>query len=184
MPKANQQNPDRLARARGFQRIAGVDEAGRGPWAGPVVAAAVALALDEIEADLTATDLAHRRAGKTGIRGHHRLEVPALVDITHRTTDGEIHIDQRAAARVIDFSSIASGYRKAAAKWLGCVAALQHALAAPVSDIGRQHRLFFRAGIGGRGPRKTSKHNKCHKSFHARRHGSTFPACALWALPL
>ena len=43
MPKANQQNPDRLARARGFQRIAGVDEAGRGPWAGPVVAAAVVL---------------------------------------------------------------------------------------------------------------------------------------------
>jgi ribonuclease HII len=27
--------------ARGFQRIAGVDEVGRGPWAGPVVAAAV-----------------------------------------------------------------------------------------------------------------------------------------------
>lgn len=43
MPKANQQNPDRLARASGFVRIAGVDEAGRGPWAGPVVAAAVIL---------------------------------------------------------------------------------------------------------------------------------------------
>ncbi len=28
---------------RGFQRIAGIDEAGRGPWAGPVVAAAVVL---------------------------------------------------------------------------------------------------------------------------------------------
>ena len=35
--------PDRLARLRGFSRIAGVDEAGRGPWAGPVVAAAVVL---------------------------------------------------------------------------------------------------------------------------------------------
>ena len=33
--------PDALARAAGFSRIAGVDEAGRGPWAGPVVAAAV-----------------------------------------------------------------------------------------------------------------------------------------------
>ena len=31
------------ARARGFRRIAGVDEAGRGPLAGPVVAAAVIL---------------------------------------------------------------------------------------------------------------------------------------------
>ena len=27
--------------ARGFHRVAGVDEAGRGPWAGPVIAAAV-----------------------------------------------------------------------------------------------------------------------------------------------
>lgn len=31
---------------RGFSRIAGVDEAGRGPWAGPVVAAAVVLPRD------------------------------------------------------------------------------------------------------------------------------------------
>ena len=33
--------PDAIALACGFSRIAGVDEAGRGPWAGPVVAAAV-----------------------------------------------------------------------------------------------------------------------------------------------
>lgn len=32
------------AQAQGFVRIAGVDEAGRGPWAGPLVAAAVVLA--------------------------------------------------------------------------------------------------------------------------------------------
>ena len=35
--------PDECAKAAGFCRIAGVDEAGRGPWAGPVVAAAVIL---------------------------------------------------------------------------------------------------------------------------------------------
>ncbi|MBI3996141.1 MAG: ribonuclease HII [Candidatus Omnitrophica bacterium] len=35
--------PDAQARAAGFRRIAGVDEVGRGPWAGPVVAAAVIL---------------------------------------------------------------------------------------------------------------------------------------------
>jgi len=34
---------ERKARAKGFQVIAGLDEAGRGPWAGPVVAAAVVL---------------------------------------------------------------------------------------------------------------------------------------------
>lgn len=31
------------ARAEGFELVAGIDEAGRGPWAGPVVAAAVVL---------------------------------------------------------------------------------------------------------------------------------------------
>lgn len=34
---------ERDARARGYQRIAGIDEAGRGPLAGPVIAAAVIL---------------------------------------------------------------------------------------------------------------------------------------------
>ena len=33
--------------AKGFQSIAGIDEAGRGPWAGPVTAGAVILPLDE-----------------------------------------------------------------------------------------------------------------------------------------
>jgi ribonuclease HII len=32
--------------ARGFLRVAGVDEAGRGPWAGPVIAAAVVVTPD------------------------------------------------------------------------------------------------------------------------------------------
>ena len=34
---------ERAARGRGFATICGIDEAGRGPWAGPVVAAAVIL---------------------------------------------------------------------------------------------------------------------------------------------
>ena len=42
-PTAQPLDPDAQARADGFRRIAGVDEAGRGPWAGPVVAAAVIL---------------------------------------------------------------------------------------------------------------------------------------------
>ncbi len=37
---------ERAARARGFMRIAGVDEVGRGPMFGPVVAAAVILPID------------------------------------------------------------------------------------------------------------------------------------------
>lgn len=34
---------EREAQAQGFARVCGIDEAGRGPWAGPVVAAAVIL---------------------------------------------------------------------------------------------------------------------------------------------
>ena len=43
LPTAQGQRPDEAARNAGFRRVAGVDEAGRGPWAGPVVAAAVVL---------------------------------------------------------------------------------------------------------------------------------------------
>lgn len=39
---------EREALARGFARVAGIDEAGRGPWAGPVVAAAVILDPDDL----------------------------------------------------------------------------------------------------------------------------------------
>ena len=42
------------ARAQGFAAIAGIDEAGRGPWAGPVVAAAVVLDRAALPADLAA----------------------------------------------------------------------------------------------------------------------------------
>ena len=39
---------ERDASARGYSVICGIDEAGRGPWAGPVVAAAVVLNADNI----------------------------------------------------------------------------------------------------------------------------------------
>jgi ribonuclease HII len=40
------------ARAQGLRDVCGIDEAGRGPWAGPVVAAAVVLNPDDIPAGL------------------------------------------------------------------------------------------------------------------------------------
>lgn len=43
---------ERAARAEGFSVVCGVDEAGRGPWAGPVVAGAVVLAPARLPADL------------------------------------------------------------------------------------------------------------------------------------
>jgi ribonuclease HII len=39
---------DRIYRDKGYSAIAGIDEAGRGPWAGPVVAAAVILPPDAV----------------------------------------------------------------------------------------------------------------------------------------
>ena len=45
--------PERELRTRGFSLIAGIDEAGRGPLAGPVVAAAVVLPADFEHAVLT-----------------------------------------------------------------------------------------------------------------------------------
>ena len=43
LPKTTLWHFENLLRAKGFSRIAGIDEAGRGPLAGPVVAAAVIL---------------------------------------------------------------------------------------------------------------------------------------------
>ncbi len=43
VPSKRPKPPEDCARDAGFRVIAGVDEAGRGPWAGPVVAAAVLL---------------------------------------------------------------------------------------------------------------------------------------------
>lgn len=48
MPKATPTlDLERAWQARGYPLIAGVDEAGRGAWAGPVIAAAVILPLDD-----------------------------------------------------------------------------------------------------------------------------------------
>ncbi len=47
MARGDSKRPDfsfeLAAKAQGFSRVCGIDEAGRGPWAGPVVAAAVVL---------------------------------------------------------------------------------------------------------------------------------------------
>jgi ribonuclease HII len=49
LPSQPMDHFERMYYRRGYQRIAGVDEVGRGPLAGPVVAAAVVLPLEGIE---------------------------------------------------------------------------------------------------------------------------------------
>ena len=49
------------ARARGLEPICGIDEAGRGPWAGPVVAAAVILTPGQIPMGLADSKVLSRQ---------------------------------------------------------------------------------------------------------------------------
>jgi len=53
---------ERALRAKGHIRIAGVDEVGRGPWAGPVMAAAVVLNPAQIPAGLNDSKKLSRKA--------------------------------------------------------------------------------------------------------------------------
>ena len=56
---------ERELKQEGYTLIAGVDEAGRGPLAGPVVAAAVILALDTQIIDLKDSKKSVRRKEKS-----------------------------------------------------------------------------------------------------------------------
>lgn len=74
------QHPDdtleRAIRARGHMRIAGVDEVGRGPLAGPVTAAAVILDLDAIPEGLNdSKKLSARQRASVGDLIHAHAEV-------------------------------------------------------------------------------------------------------------
>ncbi len=52
MPNVPNRGLEDAARAAGHKTVAGVDEVGRGPWAGPVVAAAAVLDLENLPAEL------------------------------------------------------------------------------------------------------------------------------------
>ncbi len=76
--------PDRTleqaARAQGYRRIAGVDEVGRGPLAGPVTAAAVVLRLQAVPAGL---DDSKRLTARTRAALARALHEHAQVSIAH-----------------------------------------------------------------------------------------------------
>lgn len=64
---------------RGFRRVVGVDEAGRGPWAGPVVAGAAILDLKDVPEDLLVSlDDSKKLKPETRAKLYERLiECPA-----------------------------------------------------------------------------------------------------------
>ena len=100
---------ERLLQSQGFRRIAGVDEAGRGAWAGPMLAAAVILpegfdpdgiddskvlssaqrdvAYSRIRADAVAVAVCRVTAGRIDRQGLHRSNVRALRDAVIRLSE-------------------------------------------------------------------------------------------------
>lgn len=79
---------ERECRARGFRRIAGLDEAGRGPLAGPVVAAAVLLAEEtEIPGVDDSKKLSTRERGRLFDEIHSRALAVGVGAVSPREID-------------------------------------------------------------------------------------------------
>ena len=104
---------ERALQAQGYARIAGLDEAGRGAWAGPVVAAAVVLPLQQ-------PDLAH---ALHGVRDSKQC-TPAQRD--------ELFDRVQAAALAVGVGAVAAGRVDA----IGIVPATREAMAQAVSRLG------------------------------------------------
>ena len=95
------------ARARGFSVIAGVDEAGRGPLAGPVVAAAVILDAADIPAGLADSKTlgpARRAAVAEQIRARarHAIAEASVAEIDRLNILQASHLAMRRALLALD----------------------------------------------------------------------------------
>ena len=64
---------ENAVRGEGYGVVCGVDEAGRGPLAGPVCAAAVILPRGPRDRGLERLQEAHRKAARVALRGDHLL---------------------------------------------------------------------------------------------------------------
>jgi ribonuclease HII len=115
--------PEREAFARGLTRLAGVDEAGRGPLAGPVVAAAVILPSDWVRqgipaelADLNDSkqvtetrreELFARLTGWPGVEfaisesSPEEIDLWNILEATHRAMNAALHQLQPAPVHVL-----------------------------------------------------------------------------------
>ncbi len=95
---------ERFQWSRGFQVVAGVDEAGRGPLAGPVVAAAVIMPRETIirgvddskrlspalRMELAALILARARAVGIGVVNHHVIDDINILQATMRAMENAV----------------------------------------------------------------------------------------------
>jgi ribonuclease HII len=91
-------------RAAGYGRVAGIDEAGRGSWAGPVFAAAVVLSIERSDLlDL----LADVRDSKQLSAARRESLFPCIVDVAEAVGVGQ------ASAREIDACGIVTATQRA-----------------------------------------------------------------------
>jgi len=81
-------------RARGFEALVGVDEAGRGPWAGPVVAAAVVLPQNAFIEGLNDSKKLSPKKRKTILEKIKQTALSYSVGIVSHTQIDEINILQ------------------------------------------------------------------------------------------
>ena len=87
---------ERALRAQGCQYIAGVDEVGRGPLAGPVVCAAVVMPLDEADLIVGVDDskkLSAKKREELALKIKDRALAYTIIEIDEKTID-EINILQ------------------------------------------------------------------------------------------
>src|SRR5690606_28788267 len=124
-----------------------------------VVAAAVLLLLDQIETDPVALLLADGLALEAGIGTHHCEVAPRLVVEGDGPAHTEVHVDQVAAARIVDLGLIALLDLQPATERFRLFSAYQSTLAAPAADIRFQNILLGTAGR--RCPRKDAGNNEC-----------------------
>jgi ribonuclease HII len=130
-------------REQGYRFVAGLDEAGRGAWAGPVVAAAVILPLER-------DDLSDRLRG---VRDSKQVTPAARADLFDVITDVAVAVGVGISAPlVIDRDGIVPATRRAMLR------ALAH-LAVPPDYLVLDHMRLSTSSLPQLGPTKADAHH-------------------------
>jgi ribonuclease HII len=95
---------ERIAWDEGFGVVCGVDEAGRGPWAGPVVAAAVVL-----DAERLSPDLAAGLDDSKKLKPARRAELLGMLRAVARIGVGSASVEEIDASNILAATLLAMG---------------------------------------------------------------------------
>ena len=103
--------------ARGYSCVAGVDEVGRGPLAGPVVCAAVILPLEE-ERRIAGIDDSKKLSAKKREALAERIKEVAraysIAEVDERTIDGALRVSLSRYSTAEDIDALCQGLEDAA----------------------------------------------------------------------